>query len=238
MHFRGSAALWGPSPKLGPVLPFKPVSHLHTIFFFCLIPPLPPHFFPFCPLFTVIWPSTDPGYDSCPAAQILEPGPALIRRAIWALGRERQTDRNIFCSAVDSQLFITSVSSQRLQTDIKLGSGRTSVGVGRGWSLQMRGGVRWWIKAARCRRGWRQHAGVGGGRLGRNRLGRGVRGREKIRFKLKQRRKKCDCSVHIDQKLRGGMFSVLPKGGARVVLWKEKWSQRQLLNALCFNHYI
>lgn len=38
-----------------------------------------------CLLFTVIWPNTDPGYDSCPAAQFLEPGPARTHQVIWAL---------------------------------------------------------------------------------------------------------------------------------------------------------
>lgn len=188
MHFRGSAALWGPPPELGPVLPFKPVCHLHTIFW--LIPPLSP---PFLPLLSVVhcnlaqyWPRlwlmpccSDPGtWTGTDTPGDMSP-------------EEGETDRQRhFCSAAGSQLFITSASSQRLQTDIKLGSGRTSVGVGRGWSLQMRGGVRWWIKAARGRRGRRQHAGVGGGRLGRNRLGRGMRGREKIRFKTETEEEK------------------------------------------------
>lgn len=120
---------------------------------FCYIP-----FFPVvfrvgsnCLLFTVIWPSTDPGYDSCPAAQLLEPGPALKRRAIWALSGQEGENRQQGQFNQSAKFHLSGKQSEartRRQT-------LTGVGVGRGWSLQMRGGVRRWVKAARGRGGWR-----------------------------------------------------------------------------------
>lgn len=54
---------------------FLPFFFVHALFFLLLL---------LCLLLTVIWPSTDPGSDSCSAAQFLGPGPALKCQAIWA----------------------------------------------------------------------------------------------------------------------------------------------------------
>ncbi len=55
---------------------------------------------------------------------------------------------------VGFQLSCFSASCQRLHTDIKSVDTLTGAGVGRG-RLQMRGGVRRWVKAAWSRGGWR-----------------------------------------------------------------------------------
>lgn len=178
MHFKGCATLWGPC-RTWSCASCQTLCIIFTLFlFFCLIPPYPQ----FLPL----------SVAHCNLAQYwprLWPMPCCSDPGTWT-GTEtpgdmrpaRETDTD---TLFGWQTFNYSASSQR--QDRK--SWRTSVGVGWGRSLQMRGGVRWRIKAARGRRWRRQHAGVGGGRLGRNRLESRVWRREKIRFKLDQMEK-------------------------------------------------
>lgn len=159
----GSAAHWGPfiaqsCSSLKPVCP--PRSQFFFFFFFLTHALQFPHLLFCLPL-------------DC---RSLQSGPVLTQVMTHALLlRSWNLDRHWYAGRYETWAEETVIyrspqwASQQLHTNTKAVSALTGVGVG--WrSLQVRRGVRWWVKAAWGRRGWRQHAGVGGGRLGRNRL--------------------------------------------------------------------